>query len=247
MTTIALYNIKGGVGKTATAVNLSLLSARDACPTLLFDLDPQGSASFYFRVKPRVKGKIGRFISRKKNLLASIKGTDYQDLDLLPSDFAFRELERQFDRRSKSKKQLRQMLSAVAGEYDFMFLDCPPGISLVSENVFRVADIILIPTVPTPLSVRTYSQVRSFFETSGLDITKLKPFFSMVETRKTLHRSILVEEPRRHREFLKSRIPYLSDIERMGLHREPVTAYAPRSLSALSYERLWKELKQRLP
>jgi cellulose biosynthesis protein BcsQ len=86
----ATYNIKGGVGKTTTAVNLAYLAAESGLRTVLWDLDPQGAASFMFRVKPKVKGGGRALISGKRPLDDAIKGTDFDNLDLIPADFTYR-------------------------------------------------------------------------------------------------------------------------------------------------------------
>ena len=88
MTVLSVYNIKGGVGKTATAVNLSYLAANEDKSTLLCDLDPQSSATYYFRIKPKMKTGLKPLVKGKKSLEKNIKGTDYNCLDLLPADFS---------------------------------------------------------------------------------------------------------------------------------------------------------------
>ena len=103
----ATYNIKGGVGKTTAAVNLAYLSAADGYRTLLWDLDPQGAASFLFRIKPRVKGGGKALIRGTKALDDAIKGTDFENLDLLPADFTYRNMDLLLDgsqsRRTRSR------------------------------------------------------------------------------------------------------------------------------------------------
>ena len=79
MKIIAVYAIKGGVGKTATAVNLAYLSANSGLKTLLWDLDPQGASSFYFRIKPKVKGGSKDLIAGKRDLDGLIKGSDFEN------------------------------------------------------------------------------------------------------------------------------------------------------------------------
>ena len=86
MTTVALYCNKGGVGKTAATVNLSYLAARSGKTTLVCDLDPQSATTFYFRVKPKLKRGARGFEKSGKAINRSIKGSDYDNLDILPAD-----------------------------------------------------------------------------------------------------------------------------------------------------------------
>jgi cellulose biosynthesis protein BcsQ len=243
---IATYNIKGGVGKTATAVNLAWLAAQEGAPTLVWDLDPQGATSYYFRIKPRIKGGGKKLVQGKRDLEQYIRGTDYEWLDLLPADFSYRNMDIFLDSTKKPEQQLRKLLRPFRNEYYYVFLDCPPSISLTSENVFAAADALLIPTIPTTLSIRTYRQVLRFFKQNRLDTVKLLPFFSMVDRRKHLHRSIVDTPSDQLEHFLATRIPYSSEVELMGVHRAPVTAFAPSSIASRSYESLWKDIKQQI-
>ena len=109
MKILATYNIKGGVGKTAAAVNLAFFASRGGARTLVWDLDPQGAATFYFRVKPRVKGGGKRLIQGKGDLHGQIKGTDYPDLDLLPADFSYRHMDIVLDDAKKPTNRLRKL------------------------------------------------------------------------------------------------------------------------------------------
>ena len=93
MKVLATYNIKGGVGKTATAVNLAYEAASRGNRVLVWDLDPQGAATFYFRVQPKVKGGGKALVSGRRELDEVIKATDYDNLDLVPADFSIRNLD----------------------------------------------------------------------------------------------------------------------------------------------------------
>ncbi len=242
----AAYNIKGGVGKTATAVNLAYLSARDGYRTLVWDLDPQAAATFYFRIKPKVKGGSRRVLhGRRRQLDRLIKGTDFENLELLPADFSYRYMDLVLGEAKKPVKQLRRLLRPLVAEYDRVFLDCPPSLSLVSENVFRAADALLIPTIPTTLSLRTYEQLLAFLAGQGMDGVRLMPFFSMVDRRKTMHLELIEQMSREHREVLSSYIPYASDVERMGIHRAPLGSFAPGGPAGRAYEQLWREVEAR--
>ena len=246
MKVIATYNIKGGVGKTATAVNLAWLAAREGAPTLIWDLDPQGAASYYFRIKPKIKGGGKRLVQGKRDLDGYIRGTDYQLLDLLPADFSYRNMDLFLERANNPVRQLRKLLRPFKSEYYYVFLDCPPSISLVSENIFEAAGTILVPTIPTTLSLRTYQQIRKFFRQQALQSTKVLPFFSMVDRRKQMHRSIVDEPPANMANLLQTTIPYDSNVERMGIRRTPLAEFAPNTRSARRYETLWEEIKQQL-
>ena len=243
MKIIAVYNIKGGVGKTATAVNISYMASRDGYTTLLCDLDPQASASYYFRIKAKVKAGKKSLLEGGKTIEKSIKATDFDHLDLLPSDFSFRNLDISLNHSRKSKTTLRTSLKVLKHEYDLIFLDCPPNITLVSENVFRAADIILVPIIPTTLSARSYKTLNDFFSRKKLSRKKLIPFFSMVERRKKIHLETINQMSGVTPAILDSVIPYSAIVERMGIYRNPLLVYSPKSPAAQAYESLWQEIQ----
>lgn len=245
MKILACYNIKGGVGKTAAAVNLSWMAARDGARTLIWDLDPQGAATYYFRVKPKVKGGSRRLLGSSEALDAAIKATDFENLDLLPADFSYRHMDLALDDgKKKTRTQtMRKLLAPLAEDYDYVFLDCPPSISLVSENVFEAADALIVPVIPTTLSIRTLDQLIGFRDDRmGREEPAILPFFSMADRRKRLHREVMESLPRTRARVLSADIPYASDVERMGLHRAPIASFAPRSKAAAAYDWLWREI-----
>jgi chromosome partitioning protein len=251
----ATYNIKGGVGKTTTAVNLGYLAAEAGLRTVLWDLDPQGAASFMFRVKPRVKGGGRALISGKRQLDDAIKGTDFDNLDLIPADFTYRNMDLLLDvgdaklgdnvPGGKPARKLSKLLAPLAAEYDVVFLDCPPSVSLVSENVLHAADVIVVPLIPTTLSVRTLEQLADFIDEFKGHRPDLLAFFSMVDRRKKLHREITEKLSAERYDVARTVIPALSVIETMSVERAPVTVFAPNSAAAKAYRGLWAELRDR--
>ena len=247
MKVIAVYSIKGGVGKTATAVNLAYLSAYQGNRTLVWDLDPQGAASFYFRIKPRVEGGGKALVKGRSPLESAVKGTDFDRLDLLPSDFSYRHMDLLLTDAKGPTKQLLRLLRPLAEDYDTVFLDCPPSITLVSENIFRAADALLVPIIPTTLSDRTLSQLLKFLEHHGHSPgLRVLPFFSMVDRRRRLHRELIERLPSQYLGFLKGSIPDCAEVERMGVYRMPLPAHTPGSQSAAAYRTLWTEVCQAL-
>jgi cellulose biosynthesis protein BcsQ len=121
-------------------------------------------------------------------------------------------------------------------------LDCPPSISLVSENVFEAADVLLVPIVPATLSSRTFAQL---LDVVG-DAAQVLAFFSMVDGRKRLHREVMEALRDQHPEVLDTAIPAASDVEKMGLHRAVLDDFAARGRAAVAYRALWEEVSARV-
>lgn len=244
MRTIAVYSIKGGVGKTAAAVNLAFESARHGYRTLLWDLDPQGAASFYFRIRAHLDGGAESVLG--KRISQGIKATDYPGLDLLPADFTYRNLDLLLDQQKRRKRTLARVTDRFSGDFDRLIIDCAPSISLVSENVFRGADLLLNPVIPSTLSVRTLEQLSAFLRESGLERVRLLSFFSIVDARRKLHRELMDTLVQTRGDMLAISIPASSVVERMGVERRPVAAYAGNSAAAKAYQTLFEEVDARL-
>ena len=244
MTTVALYSNKGGVGKTTAAVNLSYLAAQTGAKTLICDLDPQSSATYYFRVKPKLKSGAKGFIKGGKQVYKSVKGTDYENLDLLPADFSLRNLDVTFDKMKRSKIRLKKILYPFKCEYNLIILDCPVTIGVLAENIFNAVDYTLVPLIPTTLSVRTHRQLLSFCKKQRYEVAKIYTFFSMVDRHKKMHRELMDTVSREFKGVLQSPIPFLSQIEKMGIYREPVAAFSPSSTASQSYQNLWHNIQE---
>jgi len=243
MIVIALYNLKGGVGKTASCVNFAYLSAADGYKTLLWDIDPQGSSSFYYKAKPKTNPGIKKLISKEGHLEDAILSTDFELLDIIPADNSARSFDIMLEEMKNSRNKLKNVLKPFDQEYDFVFIDCPPGFSALSENIFSAADIVLMPVIPTTLSIRNYNMVKDYFKEKDLDIKKMMCFFTMTDLRKNLHNEIM-EELYKDKRFFQNYIPYLSDVEKMGVHKAPIMEFANSSYAANCYRELWTEIKE---
>ncbi|MGB0712486.1 MAG: ParA family protein [Gammaproteobacteria bacterium] len=246
MKILSSYSIKGGVGKTATAVNLAYLAAAQGYRTVLWDLDPQGAASYYFRVKPKFKGGVEALTQGKRALADAIKATDFPNLDLIPADFSYRNLDLEFAQAKGPLKQMLRLLRPLADEYDVLFIDAAPSISLVSENIFLAANALLVPVIPTPLSIRTLDQLNKYLDKKRTPDCNVLPFFSMSDRRKKLHRQVMEELPERHPGLLQAAIPYSALVESMGIDRRPMVFSKPGTPPAAAYAELWSEVRARV-
>ena len=246
MRVVATYAIKGGVGKTSTAVNLAYLSAREGRRTLLWDLDPQGAATYLFRIRAKVKGGSRALVSGRRPLDEALRGSDFDGLDLLPADFRYRNLDLDLDGTKRPTRRLGRLLATVAADYDVVVLDCPPGISLSSESVMDAADLLLVPLIPATLSLRTFDQLTRFVAGFEGRRPEVMAFFSMADRRKRLHREVIAAIPRDAARVADTVIPSLSMVEQMAERREPVPSFAPASPAARRYEDLWAEVRAAL-
>jgi cellulose biosynthesis protein BcsQ len=245
MRTIAIYNTKGGVGKTTAAVNLSYLAAESRLRVLLWDLDPQAASTFTFRVRPHVSGFGKRSLQGGEALCAAIKQTDYDNLCLLPADFAYHKLDRHLGSVGHPGRVLTALLATIGRDFDIVFLDCPAGFSRLTEAVLAAADAILAPAIPSVLSLRMVAEVVRQADCSRSQ-SRLAAVFNMVDRRKTLHRracELAVEHPEI---FLAAEIPYASVVEQMAARRMPAAVYAPHSTAAMAFAQIWAELQTRL-
>lgn len=247
MRVVATYSIKGGVGKTSAAVNLAAAAAGEGAKVLVWDLDPQAAATFLLRVKPRVKGG-GRGLVRKRVALAdAARASDVANLDLVPADFRYRHLDLDLGGLKRPTSRIADLLAPLADTYDWVFLDCAPSISLVSEGVFAAADLLLVPLIPSTLSLRTLDQLVGFLsDPDGAAPPEVLAFFSMVDRRKSLHRQVVEDLPRERPGLVAATVvPAASIVERMGLERAPLCAFAPGSAAARAYLALWGEVAAR--
>ena len=275
MKTLALFSIKGGVGKTAAAVNLAHLAARGGARTLLWDLDPQGAASFHLRIRPKLGGGVRRLVKRKNRLADAVKASDFAGLDVIPADPSLCRLAFELNDLGDPLARVGRLLRPLRDGYDLIFMDCAPGLSLVSDAVLRASDLVLVPIIPTPLSLRACAQLLDHAGAKAHQGAKARqdakaqqdakarkttearrdaeaheatimPFFSMADRRRRLHRDLMIEFADRSPECSRIFIPYATEVEQMGRRRLPLAAFAPSSAPARAFEQLWDHVARRL-
>ncbi|MGK2948112.1 MAG: ParA family protein [Acidimicrobiales bacterium] len=245
MKVLATYSIKGGVGKTSTAVNLAYEAARSGVRVLVWDLDPQGAATYLFRVRPKVRGGSRRLIGAKGELASHIRGSDLSPVHVVPADFSLRHLDVHLEGTKRPTRRLARLLEPVADDYDLALLDCPPSISLASESVFGACDALLVPVVPATLASRTLSQLVDFLADQER-APEVWPVLSMVDRRRKLHREMVETLAAEWPALRRTTVPAAAVVERMGVERAPVGEFAPSTAAARAYRALWAELNDAL-
>ena len=176
-------------------------------------------------------------------LSQAIQESGYENLDLIPSDISARNADVILSELKQGKRRLKAALTPFKNEYDIVLLDCPPGLSVLHDHIFAAADWVLMPNIPSTLSMRSYEAVREHFRENNIDENKIRGFFSMVDHRKNMHHEVL-NQHHRDKSFFKNYIPYLSDVEKMGTQLAPVATYANSSYAAQCFRDLWKEIRK---
>lgn len=242
MQVISLYNFKGGVGKTTCAVNLAYLAAQSGLPTLIWDLDPQGSCSWYLQTSAKPQTKLNKIFKRRIPVGDLVEHTAFPRLDIIPANLSYRHADIWLDQCGKNPRVLKELIAPFSETYALLILDSPPGLSRLTENIFNAVQACLLPLIPSPLSLQATLQLFEFCQQRRIRHKHFYPFFNMADRRRRQHRDLLKAPPSELPNLLHSFIPYSSVIERMSEQHAPIATYAPKSLAATSFVQLWGEV-----
>jgi chromosome partitioning protein len=249
---IAVYNIKGGVGKTTTAVNLACLLAKNGLSVLLWDLDPQGGSSFFFNRQNHNNNTHSRLFDKYITIYDVIHSTDSYQIDVISNDAVFTD---QFMNKAArltavsfiNHDLVKMTLSEVEDDYDVCIMDCSPGRFLLHDNIFNAADLLLIPNIPAPLSVYCNNMLMDSLQSNVRNLSKVMSFYNMVQSHKNLHKYYLEQrkdDPSQR--ILDSYIPFYAEIETLTMTKESIFHQLKESKTIHYYQQLWFEICEKM-
>lgn len=241
MAVIAVYSVKGGVGKTTIAADLAWRSAMvSGYNTLLWDLDAQAGAGYLLGVEEQPRLRAASIFQRDGKPAQLIVPTDYPFLYLLQADDSLRGLPLQLARLGQGRR-LATMTSFLRSNFDRIMLDCPAGFNEVSEQVLAAADVLIVPLPASPLSARALDTIRRELSSGNRRHPPILPVLSMYDSRRKLHRevaaTIAMDWPM---------VPQSSVIEQSAVRRAPAGSYSRGSNADRALARLWRAIEAKL-
>lgn len=247
---IAVSNQKGGVGKTTTSINLGSCLAMSGMKTLLIDLDPQGNATSGLGLEATEESNIYKALMEKSATNGSVLPTAVDNLHVLPADINLIGVEVEIISEENREFMLKEMISTLQNSFDFIIIDCPPSLGLLTVNALTAADSVIIPLQTEYYALEglrqllnTIDMIRGSFNPS-LEIEGL--LFTMYDGRTSLSNQV-VDEVRSHYKnaIFNTVIPRNIRLSEAPSHGLPISMYDVKSKGSDAYIDLARELIER--
>ena len=243
---IAVANQKGGVGKTTTSVNLSSLLAKKGKKVVLLDADPQGNATSGLGVDKNVEKSLYDVLVNEEPVENTLQDTIEKNLKICPSNVNLAGAEVELVSQMSREHRLKEQLDQIKDKYDYIFIDCPPSLGLITLNSFTAADSVLIPVQCEYYALEGLGQLINTINLVKKHLNKSLEIegavLTMYDIRTNLSNQVVKEVKKYFDDKVyKTVIPRnvrLSEATSFGM---PITTYDPKSKGARSYEKLAKE------
>lgn len=241
MASVAIFNSKGGVGKTTLAVNLAWAAAQGGHRVLLWEMDEGGDSSWLLSQEASApRPDMDQVMNGLRTLDEFVHPSKFPGIAYIAGDVSLRRTNNFFVR-IRRERRVSRIMDELDRRFDLIVMDCAPGFSEANRQILMLADLVIVPTIPSILSMRGMQRVRQFL-TRHRDRAHppILPVFSMVDRRRNAHKAALQQHP--HWPV----IPMASEIEQMAARRAPLGAFAPSGAGAALFGRLWEGVEGKL-
>lgn len=243
---IAVANHKGGVGKTASAVNIASLLAAGGKRVLLIDLDPQGSASSWLGAEES-GAELGQALAEGKPLPA--KKTAFKNLDLIASGIALASAEKTLGQEIGAERILAELLAPMTDGYAYVLMDCPPGLGFLTVSAITASTGVLLPLEAHPLGLRGLADIRRVVDTINRRINSRATIMGVIpcraHVRRALHREVMVALETAFPGKIAPVVRENVALAEAPAHRKPVNIYAPKSNGCADYKKVAQWVRKR--
>lgn len=248
---ISIVNQKGGVGKTTSAINLSACIANYGYRVLLIDADPQGNASSGLGInRKRVKNCLYNLMIEGTSINKVIINTEFRNLDIIPSTIQLAGAEVELATKQDRETILKNAILPIIENYDYVFIDCPPSLGLITVNALTASHSVIIPLQCEYYALEGLSQLMETIKLVRKRLNKNLKIegivFTMFDGRTNLAIQV-VDEVKRHfrKEVYRTIIPRNVRLSEAPSHGKPIVVYDPKSKGAEVYSELAMEVLKR--
>lgn len=243
---ISIANQKGGVGKTTTSVNLSTVLAKKGKKVLLIDADPQGNATSGLGIDKEQQFSVYDVLIEDIEVENTLQRTKIKNLDLCPSNINLAGAEVQLVGVKDRENRLKEKLDKIRDSYDFIIIDCPPSLGLVTLNSFTASDSVLIPVQCEYYALEGLGQLINTIDlvrrSTNKCLTIEGALLTMYDSRTNLSNQVVKEVKKYfNNKVYKNIIPRNVRLSEAPSYGMPITMYDPRSKGAKAYEKFTKE------